>query len=57
MLTDKDLEMLRAERHADYLSEAIDDLRGLLKQIGRAEFRAYGYAKQLRQYRRALEFA
>jgi hypothetical protein len=57
MLTDKDLEMLLAERHADYLSGAIDYLRNLLKQLGRAEFRAYGYAKQLRQYRCQLRFA
>ena len=54
MLTTKNLEELRAERHADYLSEAIDDLRGLLAQLGRAEFRAYGYAKQLRSYRAQL---
>ena len=32
---------------------AIQNLRELLAQIGRAEFRAYGYAQQLRQYRRA----
>jgi hypothetical protein len=30
---------------------AVDDLRGLLAQIGRQEFRAYGYAKQIRRYR------
>lgn len=51
MLTTKDCEELVAERHADYLAEAIDDLRGLLAKIGRSEFRAYGYSKQLRSYR------
>lgn len=30
---------------------AVEDLRGLLAKIGRKEFRAYGYAKQLRRYR------
>jgi signal transduction histidine kinase len=30
---------------------AIDDLRNLLKQLGRSEFRAFGYAQQLRAYR------
>lgn len=29
----------------------IEDLRGLLKQIGRHEFRAFGYTDQLREYR------
>lgn len=31
--------------------KAIDDLRVLLRKIGRHEFKAYGYAKQLRAYR------
>ncbi|GAA4424636.1 hypothetical protein [Acidovorax lacteus] len=30
---------------------AIADLRGLLAKIGRREFRAYGYAALLREYR------
>lgn len=30
---------------------AVEDLRGPLAQLGRHEFRAYGYAKQLRRYR------
>ena len=30
---------------------AIADLRNLLALIGRHDFRAYGYAAQLRQYR------
>lgn len=29
----------------------IENLRCLLKQIGRHEFRAFGYATQLRKYR------
>jgi hypothetical protein len=33
---------------------AIADLRSLLAKIGRAEFRAYGYSAQLRQYRADL---
>lgn len=32
-------------------AKAIIDLRGLLAKIGRHDFRAYGYAKQLRAYR------
>lgn len=36
---------------------AIDDLRGLLRKIGRHEFRAYGYVPQLRQYRVAVRAA
>lgn len=32
---------------------AIQDLRGLLRKIGRHEFRAYGYVPQLRQHRAA----
>lgn len=39
--------MLSAE---DYRA-AIEDLRGLLRKIGRHAFRAYGYSKQLREYR------
>jgi hypothetical protein len=31
--------------------KAITDLRNLLAKIGRRDFRAYGYAKQLRAYR------
>ncbi|OYU46322.1 MAG: hypothetical protein CFE44_02725 [Burkholderiales bacterium PBB4] len=31
------------------------NLRGLQRQLGRREFRAYGYARQLRQYRRAMQ--
>lgn len=30
---------------------AVDDLRFLLSQLGRQEFRAYGYPSQLRRYR------
>ena len=30
---------------------AIQDLRNLLRKLGRHEFKAYGYAKQLRAYR------
>lgn len=33
---------------------AIADLRGLLCKIGRAEFRAYGFSAQLREYRAAM---
>jgi hypothetical protein len=40
--------------NAIYLN-AIQDLRALLAKIGRHEFRAYGYAKQIRQYRAALK--
>lgn len=36
----------------DY-DKAISNLRGLLASIGRHEFRASGYAKQLREYRNA----
>lgn len=36
---------------------AVADLRGLLREIGRAEFRAYGYVPQLRQYRAAMREA
>lgn len=36
---------------------AIDDLRGLLRKIGRHEFRSYGYVPQLRQYRAAMRAA
>jgi hypothetical protein len=34
---------------------AVVDLRKLLANIGRHEFRAYGYAKQLRAYRARLK--
>lgn len=34
----------------DY-DKAISNLRGLLTTIGRHEFRTFGYAEQLRQYR------
>lgn len=30
---------------------AVTDLRHLLAQLGRAEFKRHGYASQLRQYR------
>lgn len=33
---------------------AIADLRQLLRQLGRAEFRRFGYTSQLRRYRRLL---
>lgn len=36
---------------------AIEDLRGLLRKIGRAEFRAHGYSAQIRQYRAAMATA
>jgi hypothetical protein len=35
----------------------IENLRGLLKKIGRHEFRAFGYLKQLRQYRAIVRAA
>ena len=35
-------------------ARAIVDLRGLLAKIGRHDFRAYVYAKQLRAYRSRL---
>ncbi len=35
----------------------INDLRGLLRKLGRREFRAYGYAAQLRAYRRIVNQA
>lgn len=38
----------------DYAA-AHGNLRGLLHQLGRHEFRAYGFARQLRQYRRAMQ--
>lgn len=41
----------------DALAAAIANLRDLLRDIGRAEFRAYGYAAQLREYRVALRTA
>lgn len=36
---------------------AVADLRGLLGKVGRRDFRAYGYALQLRQYRAAMRAA
>jgi predicted component of type VI protein secretion system len=36
---------------------AIADLRHLLAQIGRAEFKRYSYASQLRQYRQNAQVA
>lgn len=42
--------MLTAETY----QAAIEDLRGLMCKIGRHEFRAYGYARQIRQYRAAM---
>lgn len=39
-----------AERKSLY-KRGILDLRHLLRQIGRHEFRAFGYSKQLREYR------
>lgn len=33
---------------------AIEDLRGLLRRIGRADFRSYGYWRQLCSYRARL---
>lgn len=42
--------------HITY-ARAIADLRGLLSKIGRAEFRAYGYARQLRSYRASMRGA
>jgi hypothetical protein len=38
-------------------ARAVADLRGLLANIGRAEFRAYGYARQLRGYRAAMRLS
>lgn len=35
-------------------AKAVVDLRKLLAAIGRHDFRAYGYAKQLRAYRARL---
>jgi len=42
---------------AEIYQAAIEDLRGLLRKIGRHEFRAYGYVPQLRQYRAAIRAA
>ena len=42
---------------ASIYAAAIADLRGLLAKIGRHEFRAYGYAQQIRQYRGAMRTA
>jgi len=38
----------------DAYARAVVYLRGLLAKIGRSDFRAYGYAKQLRAYRARL---
>ena len=38
-------------------SAAVADLRNLLAQIGKHEFKCYGYASQLRQYRQAMAVA
>jgi len=42
---------------AEIYQAAIEDLRGLLRKIGRHEFRAYGYVAQLRQYRADIRAA
>jgi hypothetical protein len=39
----------------DVYMNAVKDLRGLQRKIGRHEFRAYGYARQIRQYRAAMK--
>lgn len=41
----------------DMYENAVEDLRGLLRKIGRHEFRAFGYTKQLRTYRAAVRLA
>ncbi len=38
----------------DLYKRAVADLRFLLLQLGRKEFRAYGYSSQLRRYRATL---
>ena len=38
---------------ANTYAAAVANLRELLRKIGRQEFRAYGYSKQLRRYRQA----
>lgn len=58
--TDPEVPTCKADAHTaqwagfDYAA-AHANLRGLLHQLGRHEFRAYGYARQLRQYRRAMQ--
>jgi hypothetical protein len=48
-----DYQRARAARHmAGLYIAAIADLRRLLRLMGRHEFRAYGYAAQLRDYRK-----
>lgn len=39
--------------HATYAG-AVTNLRSLLREVGRREFRAFGYASQLRRYRAAM---
>jgi hypothetical protein len=41
----------------DLYKRAVADLRLLLAQLGRREFRAYGYSAQLRRYRATLQCA
>lgn len=53
---------IESQQEPDMLSTetyqaAVADLRGLLRKIGRHEFRAYGYVPQLRQYRAAVRAA
>lgn len=58
--TDPEVPASKADAHTaqwaglDYAA-AHANLRGLLHQLGRHEFREYGYARQLRQYRRAMQ--
>jgi hypothetical protein len=42
---------------ANTYAAAVTNLRDLLRQIGRHEFRAYGYSQQLRRYRQAARAA
>lgn len=42
---------------AETYQAAIDDLRKLLRLIGRADFRAFGYVPQLRRYRSEMRSA
>lgn len=53
--TDRAPRRQHGPRPESALSKAVDNLRALLRQIGRAEFRAYGYAGQLRGYRHELQ--
>ena len=41
----------------DVYAAAVADLRALLTKIGRHDFRAYGYAQQIRTYRAAMRAA